>query len=324
MDGSIDYMKQKEFFPWRPVHVCQKGVGGQLLFYCLQDRLVYYTVFCTEARKYGIKTLALCLMYNHVHAFIQIKSKEVMSNFNKTVQMIYAREFSKASSIPGQVFLHSFVWAHKSTDKEVRNCLAYIANNPVEKQLVNNVLDYQWNFVRYALSDHPFSPSIKLRNASRRLRRSVARVRTFHQYDRFLSHAMLDELFAGLSTMEQRQLSDFIISQYSAIDHKAAAQYWGGIERMAASYQIVSGSEYDISEEKEDDIPYRNMLREVRRRGYKGTEYQYLRESGNTFQQWFFDLQCIAPRWQVLRFLHLRPIPSRDPLELRPSGLIFT
>ena len=312
------------FYPWRPTHVCQKGVNGQVLFYCLQDRLVYYTIYCTEARKFGVKTLALCLMYNHVHALIQVGSKEILSNFNGTVQMMYAREFSKASTLPGQVFLHSFAWAHKTTDKDVRNCLAYIANNPIEKHLCNNVLDYQWNFVSYALSSNPYSPIIHLRKVSYLLQTALARVKQLRRANQFLSHTVLNKLFEGLSVQEQRQLTDYIISQYSAIDHEVAAQYWGGSERMAASYQIVSGSEYDISEEKEDDIPYRNILREVRQRGYKGTEYQYLKESGNNFQRWFFDLQCFAPRWQVLRFLHLRPVPNRDPLEIRPAGLVFT
>ena len=38
-----------------------------VIFYDLEDYLVYYTVFCVLAVKYGIIVYGLCLMIDHIH-----------------------------------------------------------------------------------------------------------------------------------------------------------------------------------------------------------------------------------------------------------------
>ena len=43
-----------------PAHCYQKGINGNVLFYSQIDRLVYFTIYAVEAKKRGIRTLALC------------------------------------------------------------------------------------------------------------------------------------------------------------------------------------------------------------------------------------------------------------------------
>ena len=298
-------MKRKYFAAWRPTHVYQKGYNGNILFYCVQDRLVYYTIYCIEAEKYGIETLALCLMYNHIHSIQQVGNRKVLSLFNGNVEKKYAYEFLTSGNLTGQVFLHPFGWAQKVGDKATRVCMAYLANNASEKQLYPDVLDYRWNFIAYAGSCHPYSTPLILRCASSRLRRAVSMVKWYRKNKRYLKHDVLNQLFDKLKKEEQEQLIDYIITTYQVVNHEKAIQYWGSYEKMVAAFRVTSGSEYEISEENEDDLPYREMLKEVQRRGYKATERRYLKETGARLKEWMAALERIAPRWQVTRFLRL-------------------
>lgn len=174
-------MRRKVFISGRPTHVYQKGYNGNVLFYCVQDRLVYYTIYCIEAEKYGIVTLALTLMYNHVHSLQQASSQSVFSRFNGTVAMLYAREFQQSSGLSGPIFMRTFGWAQKVGDKAIRVCMAYIANNAKEKRLHRDILDYRWNYIAFAGSDHPFSAPLILRRSSSRMRRAVARIKWYRK-----------------------------------------------------------------------------------------------------------------------------------------------
>ncbi len=47
------------------------------------------------------------------------------------------------------------------------------------------------------------------------------------------------------------------------------------------------------------------MIKEIQRLGYRATEREYLKESENRFTNLLGRLLRLAPRWQVMRFLHL-------------------
>ena len=128
-------MKQKTFIPVTPTHNYQKGIDGNRLFYCDSDRLVYFTIYCTEAKRREVRVLALNLMFTHTHALLQTRNKTVQSCFNKEVERLYAREFNENSSRQGPVFMKTYGWAQKRNSAKVRSCLAYIGNNHVEKKL---------------------------------------------------------------------------------------------------------------------------------------------------------------------------------------------
>ena len=82
----------KPFVPSFPIHCYQKGYNGNVLFYNIKDRLLYLTIFSTQAKKYGIKTLAINLMFNHVHFLVRCKDKETLILFNATTQQMFARD----------------------------------------------------------------------------------------------------------------------------------------------------------------------------------------------------------------------------------------
>lgn len=81
------------------------------------------------------------------------------------------------------------------------------------------------------------------------LRRALERVRYLRSKEQYLTYPLLKKLFDSLpSKQEKEQLTDFIISTYSAIDHEASTRYFGGYEQELVAAHSTSGSEYDITE----------------------------------------------------------------------------
>ena len=137
-------MKNYKFVADIPTHCYQKGVAGNLLFYTQKDRLLYLTIYSTQAKKYHIKTLALNLMFNHTHSLIKAKDLETFTLFNATTQQMYAREQNAYLQNEGKWFMKTFGWAQKKNAKDVRSCYCYIQNNAVEKHLYSHAIEDRW------------------------------------------------------------------------------------------------------------------------------------------------------------------------------------
>lgn len=298
--------KQKKFVAWCPTHIYQKGYQGRVLFYCLRDRLVYLSIFFEEARKRGVEVLAIALMFNHVHANIKVKDKAVLAGFNQAVQHRYAAARNRASGRKGPVFMRTYGWAQKRSDKDVCENLCYIANNSQKKRLFRRAVDDRWTLLAYGREDYPFSQPIALARARRPMRRAVSLVKACREMGTGLTYQLLDKLFTGLTPGESSQLADLIVQEYSEVNFEEAASYFGGFGKMLAAFEVTSGSEYEISEEftPEPDVPYREMVKVVKAAGFDLVAKAFL---GREELSRLFRRRTSASERQIVRFLHLRP-----------------
>lgn len=147
------------------------------------------------------------------------------------------------------MFESPFGRAPKIKDKSIRSNLTYLDNNPVERHLVEYAEQYRWNYLAYAVSDHPYSERIILRKASMPLRRALEIVKGSHSRGRYLTCALIQKLFKSLpDKRECEQLTDYIISTYSVIDHQKAVSYFKSYEDELIAAKATTGSEYDINE----------------------------------------------------------------------------
>ena len=303
-------MKTKVFYPGIPVHSYEKGEEGEVLFYCLRDRLVYFTIFCVEAVRHGIVVLTQCLMFNHTHSLTKARSYLSHYRFHQAVESQYAKAFNEVSSRNGRVFKKPFGWSMKRSDAKVKDCLAYHANNPVVKKLCKKGVDDQWTFLAYGASDHPFSSKIIWSQASAAFRKGARLVKAAHGANKPLGYALLATIYRPLNPEESRQMTDFIIKTYCVIDFKEAASYFGGYDKMIAAFDVISGSEYDITEDfiPEPDLAYREMVHAVKAAGYDLSKKRFLSIDGDAkleLVRHLLQTTSASPR-QVSRFLHLR------------------
>ena len=244
-------------------HLYQRTRNGFLLFYSISDYLVFFTVFCTEARKHGVHVLSLCLMPDHIHASLYADSRSALSAFVSAYTCRFVRMYGDYAHWEGPVFDSPFGSVPKSGAKKARANLLYVGNNPVERQLSSRAEEYRWNFLAYGGGDHPFSEKLIIRRASWPLQRAVSEVKTQHAAGKSLPYAMLQRWFKPLCREERNQLTDYIVNLYSILDQAAAARFFDGYGQMLTALHADTGSEHDLNEPfvGKSDACYARMTR---------------------------------------------------------------
>ena len=291
-------------------HIYQRTVGGYIIFYSVREFLVFFTLFCTIARKYHIVVLGVCLMYDHIHVLVKASCKSDLSAFVRE----YTGRFSRLRNVrykrKGPFFQHRFGSAPKVNEKKARTAIAYLYNNPVEKKLCGLAESFQWNFLDYAHNDHPFSKPIRLNAASRHLRRALDEVRMLSNSDTPLSFEFIDRIFSPLKAAELLQLTDFIVTQYNCIDYDDLESYYGDFPTLLTAIHSNTGSEYDIKEEMspDSDAIFNRMSKVIR----KMTAYQdmadviSLPDLEKRRIAWILAAETGANARQISKFLHMQ------------------
>lgn len=239
----------RKFIGGGVMHVYQRAIHGFNVFYTLNDYIVFYTIFSVFVKRFDICALSLCLMIDHFHALLICESKVCLSRFVSTVTSLYARLFNETVGRKGQLFDKSFGSAPKISEKQIRTAVPYVFNNPVERMITTDPVDYRWNFLAYLSSDSPFSVKLCMKRASRSLRRALKEVASCQADGLWLNYSQLNRLYSGLSSVERDQLTDFIIRTYSPFDREKLLSYYKSYDMMLLAIRSTTGAEYDIKEE---------------------------------------------------------------------------
>jgi len=230
------------------IHCYQNTLNGFLLFYSVKDYLIAFMIICITARRWDVHILSLCLMPDHIHIVLTADSVRILSGFIRDYSKKLALEHNRTFGEKGQLFNHPFGSAPKYGPKKARTNLAYLGNNPIERQLCSKAEEYRWNFLAYASSDHPFSEKIIVRNASYNMKRALAQVNYMAGKHIPLSYTFLQRMFNSLDNKERNQITDHIITRYSVIDYQAAIRFFDSYDKMISAFHSNTGSEYDLNE----------------------------------------------------------------------------
>ena len=302
-------MKRRKFFKDILTHCYQRSADDGVLFYSYGDHLVYFTIYCVLARKYGIQVLDLCQMPDHLHDSVRAKRKSDLSAFKRDVNTAFSKQWNDRCRTKGHVLRKRYGWAQKFGDKKGRTNLVYVGNNPVERRLVEKAEDYRWNYLAYADSDHPFSKKLVIRDARWPLQKAVKEVKAQFKAGKPLNYAQLDRLFKPLTREEGLQLTDFIITTYNCIDYKAANRFFDTGEDMIMSMHVTTGSEHDINEVfiGKSDAPYQQMTSFLLKNHFVEDIHDILSMTTDEKYDLFLRLrpQTEALDEQIARFLHM-------------------
>lgn len=303
-------MRDRLFSNYAVNHCYQRTSDHGILFYTVRDHLVFFTIFCTRATRHQIQVLKLAQMPDHTHHSSIAQTRKQLSDFQRDYTSVFAKEYNRTFGLSGPVFETPFSSAVKRRDKDIRTNLIYVDNNPVERKLVKKAEDYRWNYLAYARSPHPFSNKIVLRQASMPLRRALKRVEYMKSQGRYLTYALLDRLFASLtSKQEKEQLTDFIITTYSVLDYAAAIHYFGSYEEELIATHSTTGSEYDIIEGfiGKSDAHYARFTKILLQKGLAWDIHEVLTlpDEGKQHLLTLLHRESSAPEKQIRAFLHL-------------------
>ena len=291
-------------------HCYQRPKDRGVIFYTVSDHLMYFTILCIRFTLYALKILKCVQMPDHIHHSVVEYEDGQLSAFIQDVTSTFTREYNNAHGRKGPMFDTPFGRAPKKTDKSRRTNLTYLDNNPVERHLVERAEEYRWNYLAYAFSDHPFSPKIVLRKASMPLRRALKMVKARHAKGRYLTGVLLRRLFDSLpNKTECEQLTDYIISTYSVIDHKASTGYFKSYENELITAHANTGSEYDIKEHfiGRSDACYVKMTRALIASGLVRDIHEVYSMTPEEKRKAFRYLvaRMDAPGKQIAAFLHI-------------------
>ena len=300
---------KRKFAPDSFQHIYIRAIKMFFIFYSIEDRLVYYTIFAVMARTYGIIVLALALMFDHIHHLIRAANRDVYAKFIGTTTSTFAMAYNRDSGRKGPLFVKAYGNASKRKDKDVRTCVAYNYNNSVEKLLFERAEQDRWNFLAYIDNPHPFSAPIDRNKASKKLLLSMDAATRYHKRNEYLDYPVVRALFDGLRADEREQLLDFIISLYLPIDRNALLGFYKSYEDMVIAINSNTGSEYDIDEkfDPESHQDFAQMLEILRRSSFADDPRSIILAPKAKRQQIADTLLHLTngSRNHVKRFLHL-------------------
>lgn len=250
-----------------------------VLFYRRTDHLVYYTLQSVMSRRHCVKVLGTSHMFTHIHEGIYPEDIQQLSAYEHDLSSVFAREFNRECGRSGPLFSGPFGSAPKRSDKDMRSCMIYIFNNPVEKRLVGKARDDRWNFLPYYDREYPFSQRPVLRYCRKALVDAIHLVDHEYKAGRFLRYALLHRCFGMLNEAEQEQLTDYIVQRYFFFDRRACEDLFGSFEKMLDATELTTGKEFEVGEvfEPYSDVPYREMCAIAARYGLLGPGLQLLR-----------------------------------------------
>lgn len=293
------------------MHVYQRSVYGQMIFYDLEDFLVFYMIFSVYARLYKVRVLELCIMPNHTHVLLFSDEQEEMSGFIRRYTSVFVREYNDDIGRKGALFHKSFGSAPKKGGKSIRSTIVYIGNNPVEKELSRTAEKYKWNFldyIRLKLLGH----TVPLRGLSRKLQRAFKYVNSASEGSRYLTYEQLRRLMQDLSAEDRERLTDHIIMTYFPFDVDTLMDFYPGYEDMINAMHSTSGKEYDIKEmySPEPDTVYRKMMTVLQNEGIVELDGQVRRITVLPADDKYKIAHLLRERTdahinQICRFLHL-------------------
>lgn len=295
------------------LHICQKTADNGILFYVIEDYLVFITLVSVRAVAHEVVVLAIDLMVNHLHIGAIFRNRRSASSFMNGTLSVFARLYNKQHGLEGQRFKRPFRSATKMSEKKIRDCLFYIWNNPVEKNAVKNAEEYRWNFLKYMDSDHPFSEPINPSEASDTLLKLVRKVKAKREEGEYLGYGFFNDAYKSLSPKERLQLIDYIIVTYNVIRNDLVLELFGSYQSLVLAVNSVTGNEYDLMDDtdNEDYRHYIKMLSIVRGEGLDLDSVCFDRPNAERDEQVLSRLQkrfrteAGASEYEIAKFLHL-------------------
>lgn len=261
----------RRFLPNVPNHVYRRSYDSGVVFYSDIDRLIYHSIRSVCVRRAGAKVYSSCLMFNHTHDLVSYRSIQSFRLCEGSTASIFAKLYNSDKGIRGPLIDPPFGSAPKRTDKDVRSCANYIANNASEKKLCLKAVDYRWNYLAFSNGDHPFSEPFVPNEASQRLRSAIRTMRRKSEENKYLEYGFVRGLYKKLSEKEWQQFLDITIKEYLYIDFDACARYYGGLQNMLVAPDSNTGNEFDIKEEfgSRSHVPYCRMVSALNAAGYE-------------------------------------------------------
>lgn len=125
-------------------HVTQRGNRREDVFFSEDDRQRYLRLLLQYSLQHGLKTLAYCLMTNHVHLVCIPEREETLERVFKPLNMRYTQYVNWTQQISGRLWQGRF-FSCALDDAHLWAAVRYVERNPARARLVRRAEQYPWS-----------------------------------------------------------------------------------------------------------------------------------------------------------------------------------
>lgn len=128
-------------------HIYNRGANRNKIFFERENYLFLLKKLKHYSEKYHISVIAYCLMPNHYHFLLQQDGDISISIAVAYLFNSYSKAINKKYNRSGTLFEGHFNSKEVDDEKYLRDLCRYIHRNPVDDEIVKNILD--WEFSNY-------------------------------------------------------------------------------------------------------------------------------------------------------------------------------
>lgn len=129
-------------------HIIVQGINREYIFQKDECKQAYKNIFKKNLKETNIKVLAYCIMDNHIHILVYVKEISELIKVMRRTNTSYAKLYNKMKNRVGYVFRDRYYTQMILTEKQLKNCIVYIHNNPIKANIVNKQEKYMYSSYR--------------------------------------------------------------------------------------------------------------------------------------------------------------------------------
>jgi len=130
--------------PGIPHHVTQRGNRRENVFFEDSDRQRYLQLLLEYCAKHGLKTLAYCLMTNHIHLVCIPVRADALASVFRPLDLRYTQHVNWSQHISGRLWQGRF-FSCALDDEHLCAAIRYVERNPVRARIVRKAEHYAWS-----------------------------------------------------------------------------------------------------------------------------------------------------------------------------------
>lgn len=130
--------------PGIPHHITQRGNRREEVFFTDEDRQRYLQLLLEYSSMHGLRTLAYCLMPNHVHLVCVPEYIHSLARVFRPVDLRYTQHFNFLQNITGRLW-QGRPFSCPLDDDHLWAAIRYVERNPVRARIVRKAENYAWS-----------------------------------------------------------------------------------------------------------------------------------------------------------------------------------
>ncbi len=138
-------------------HVMNRGVNRERIFFADDDRIEFGRLLGEAHERFGVETLAYCLVPNHYHLLLRCPSGG-LSAAMQHISSVYTRHTNDRVGRDGPLFRGRFHAIHVDDDVYLKWAFRYVHLNALDVSGVRAAMEYRWSSYRAYLGLRTAAP----------------------------------------------------------------------------------------------------------------------------------------------------------------------